>query len=306
MAVNAASHVRGIGDEAFGTEEQCRAALVRLHWPDGFDCHSCGHSGHCLPRAGGFTSANRCETQTSLTADTIFLAAKLPLTLWFAAIQSVLTAKKGVSSVELGRRLGAKQPTAWIMKQKIMEVMARREGEWRLADSVEKDDAWLGDRRFGKRGRGADGKTPFVAAVSIISERRLRTVKLVHVRGFRKRKIARGAPRWLAPGREAVTDGFGCWRLPGEGAFAHCPVLTFFGLKAVRAPAFKSVNATLGNIKSAITGTRRKIGPNRAEHYLARFAWRYNLRCRLQTMIPRFVHSAARNNPMPCRSPVAG
>ena len=57
---------------------------------------------------------------------------------------------------------------------------------------------------------------------------------------------------------------------------------------------FKWVNTTLGNIKSAITETYRKLGPDHAGRYLASFAWRYNRRYQLQTMIPRFVHSAAR------------
>ena len=35
---------------------------------------------------------------------------------------------------------------------------------------------------------------------------------------------------------------------------------------------FKWVNTTLGNIKSAITGTYRKLGPDHAERYLASFA----------------------------------
>ena len=34
--------------EAFGTEEQCRTALVRLRWPDGFVCPCCGHREHCV------------------------------------------------------------------------------------------------------------------------------------------------------------------------------------------------------------------------------------------------------------------
>ena len=62
---------------------------------------------------------------------------------------------------------------------------------------------------------------------------------------------------------------------------------------------FKWVNTTLGNIKCAITGTYRKLGPDHAGRYLASFAWRYNRRYQLQTMIPRFVHSAARTEPMP-------
>ena len=62
--------------------------------------------------------------------------------------------------------------------------------------------------------------------------------------------------------------------------------------------SFEWVNTTLGNIKSAITGTCLKLGPDHAERYLASFAWRYNRRRQLQTMIPRLPHSAARTQPI--------
>ena len=289
MAFKVASRVRGMSDEAFreafGTEEQCRAALVRLRWPDGFACPSCGHRGHCALAGRGLYQCNRCKRQTSPTAGTIFHATKLPLTLWFAAIHLIVTAKNGVSSVELGRRLGVRQPTAWAMKHKIMAVMARREGELRLGGRVEMDDAYLGGRRSGKRGRGAAGKTPFVAAVSTGPEGRPRKLKLAPVRGFRKREIARGAAHWLAPRSEVVTDGLGCWRALDEGAYSHRAIRTGSGPGAARVASFKWVNTTLGNIKSAITGTYRKLGPDHAERYLASFAWRYNRRYHLQTEV---------------------
>ena len=168
MGFKVASRVRGLSDEAFreafGTEEQCRAALVRLRWPGGFVCPCCGHREHCVLAGRGLYQCNRCKKQTSPTAGTIFHATKLPLTLWFAAIHLIVTAKNGISSVELGRRLGVKQPTAWAVKHKIMAVMARREGETALTGRVEMDDTYLGGvRSGGKRGRGAAGKTPFVA-----------------------------------------------------------------------------------------------------------------------------------------------
>ena len=181
-----------------------------------------------------------------------------------------MTAKNGVSSVELARRLGVRQLTARAMKHKIMAVMVRREGETRLSGRVEMDDAYLG----GKRGRGAAGKTPFVAAVSTGPEGRPRKLKLAPVRGFRKREIARGAAQWLAPGSTVVTDGLGCWCVLGEGAYNHRPVRTGSGPKAGRVASFKWVNTTPGNIKSAITGTYRKLGQDHAERYLANFAWR--------------------------------
>ena len=50
------------------------------------------------------------------------------------------------------------------------------------------DDAYLGGARSSsKRGRGAPGKTPFVAAVSTSAEGAPRKVKLAPVSGFRKR-----------------------------------------------------------------------------------------------------------------------
>ena len=131
MGFKVASRVRGLSDEAFGeafgTKEQCRAALVRLRWPGGFVCPWCGHREHCVLAGRGLYQCNRCKKQTSPTAGTIFHATKLPLTLWFAAIHLIVTAKNGISSVELGRRLGVKQPTAWAVKHKIMAVMVRRE-----------------------------------------------------------------------------------------------------------------------------------------------------------------------------------
>ena len=70
--------------------------------------------------------------------------------------------------------------------------------------------------------------------------------------------------------------------------------------------AERRVDPFLGNIKSAITGTYRKLGPDHAQRYLASFAWRYNRRYQLNTMIPRFVHSAARTQPIPYQALIAG
>ena len=245
-------------------------------------------------RAGGSrVSINATGARSRHRAGTIFHATKLPLTLWFAAIHLIVTAKNGISSVELGRRLGVKQPTAWAVKHKIMAVMARREGETALTGRVEMDDAYLGGvRSGGKRGRGAAGKTPFVAAVSTSPEGRPRKLKLAPVKGFRKREIARGAKHWLAPGAAVVTDGLGCWsaldsRLQPSGD-PHRVGPTGGPHGAIQMGEHDA--------RQHQERDHRDLSQARdhAGRYLASFAWRYNRRYQLQTMIPRFVHSAAR------------
>ena len=167
------------------------------------------------------------------------------------------------------------------------------------------EDAYLGGARAGgKRGRGAPGKTPFVAAVSTSPEGRPRKVKLVPVKGFRKREIARGAKRWLAPGSEVLTDGLRCWNALDGVVRA---IRTGSGRQPP--PAWRPSN---GSTRRSATSRARSpeptasLGPDHAQRYLASFAWRYNRRYQLNTMIPRFVHSAARTQPIPYRALIAG
>ena len=66
--------------------------------------------------------------------------------------------KQGISSVELGRRLGVTQTTAWKIKHKLAQVMMERDASKQLNGRVELDDAYLGgERTGGKRGRGSPG-----------------------------------------------------------------------------------------------------------------------------------------------------
>jgi hypothetical protein len=86
----------------------------------------------------------------------------LPLRLWFCALYRLTRTKQGVSSIELGRRLGVTQATAWKIKHKYRQVMLERDATKRLTGRVEIEEAYLegGERHGGKRGRGTPGKTP--------------------------------------------------------------------------------------------------------------------------------------------------
>jgi transposase-like protein len=310
VAGKLASRVRGLSEAqfraAYGTEEQCRAVVEKLRWSQGFVCPLCGGGEGKWLKTRPKIQCRTCRHQVSLTAGTIFHATKLPLTTWFLAMWLIATAKNGISSVELGRRLGVKQTNAWTLKQKIMHVMAGRDDRKRLEGRVEMDDAYLGGHRRGKRGRGAGGKQPFVAAVSTSDERRPRKMKLLPVKGFRKREISRLVATHLASTSRLVTDGLGCWRALDEAGLAHRTVVTGSGKQAATWSPFKWVNTTLGNIKAALTGTYRQISAKHAKRYLASFAWRFNRRFQLTSLIPRLVHSATRTGPLPYRALVAG
>src|SRR5208282_3281255 len=179
MARNKVQFQKGLSeaefDELYGTEERCHAELARLRWPDGFECPDCGGHGHCVIKRGArqLFQCNACRKQTSVKAGTIFASSKLPLRLWFKAMYLVTQSKKGIASIELGRRLGVTQTTAWTMKHKLAQVMIERNSAKRLNGDVQMDDAYIGGERSGKPGRGAAGKTPFFAASSASERWRL-------------------------------------------------------------------------------------------------------------------------------------
>ena len=189
MARNKVQFQKGLSEPAFelqyGTEEQCRAVVVASRWPNGFECPACGEARHSMLKCRELFQCTGCRRQTSLIAGTIFASTKLPLRLWFRAIYHLTQSKQGISSIELGRRLGVTQTTAWKIKHKLKQVMLERDGDKSLTGRVEIDDAYLGgQRRGGKRGRGAPGKTPFVAAVETTSEGKPVRMKLRRVVGI--------------------------------------------------------------------------------------------------------------------------
>jgi transposase-like protein len=307
MARNKVQFQKGISeaqfDELYGSEPLCQAALVRWRWPEGFECPGCEGRAHCIVKRGAriLRQCNACRKQTSITAGTIFASSKLPLRLWFKAMYLLTQSKKGVSSIELGRRLGVTQTTAWTLKHKLAQVMIERNAAKRLRGDVQMDDAYIGGRRPGTGGRGAAGKTPFVAAVSMTSDGKPDRIVLRRVTKFSKTAIARFAGAALDAGVHAVSDGLRCFPAVTEAGCTHTPVKTGSGPKAAKNPRFKWVNTVLGNIKAAMVGTYRAVRAKHAPRYLAEFEYRFNRRYRLETMIDRLAYVSLRTAPMPYR-----
>ena len=299
--------MRGLSEaefrERFGTEEACRKALFETRWREGLACPACGGRSFCELKTRRLFQCNRCKRQVRLTAGTVFQDTKLPLATWFAAIYHLTRGRGGISSIELGRRLGVKQGTAWLMKHKLMQAMAGREARKpKLSGRVEMDDTYLGgERPGGKRGRGAAGKTPVIAAVETTAERRPRRLRLTVVEGFREKEVEKLANRDLAPGTNVISDGLSCWPAVEKAGCRHFPMVTGSGKRAASWAPFKWVNTTLGNIKAAIVGTYHHVSPKHAQAYLTSFAYRFNRRRQLDSTVERLAWAAVHTVPQPYR-----
>ena len=285
--------------ESYGTEEQCFKALYDWRWPNGFECPECGSKECCQLTTRKLMQCNKCHLQTSITARTIFAATKLPLKKWFLGMYFLTQDKKGISSLELMRKLGISYKAAWRMKHKLMQVMQERDENKPLSGFVEIDDAYLGGVRSGKRGRGAENKTPFVAAVQTNEDSQPEAIKLSVVQGFRTQEIKTWAEKALSPGCTVISDGLPCFNAVINANCEHDRIVCGGGKASVEEPEFYWVNTLLGNLKSAIRSTYHSVKPKYVQRYLAEFEYRFNRRFDLNAILPRLSCVALRTPPMP-------
>ena len=193
MARNKVQFQKGLSEAQFavlyGPEDRCRDAVMRWRWPSGFLCPVCGGQRHSLVKTRALYQCTACRRQTSVIAGTIFAATKVALSTWFRAMYHLTQSKGGISSIELGRRLGVSQTTSWKIKHKLMQVMMERDAVKRLSGRIEVDDAYLGgERNGGKRGRGSPGKTPIVVAVETTPEGKPSRLKLRKAETWRRQR----------------------------------------------------------------------------------------------------------------------
>ena len=217
MPRNRVQHQKGLSDDAFEQrypdEEACRKAWFAWRWPEGFKCPRCAATEYSQIRERQLLQCRRCRYQTSLIAGTILQGTKLPMRVWFRAMHLLAQGKKGLSNIELGRRLGISTNAAWRVQHKLMQAMIERDRRYKLGAAgprIEIDDAYIGGERTGEgAGRGRRGHTPFIIAVETSADGRPLHARLQVVRGFQTGETKRLCA-CVAAGTTVVSDG-GQW-----------------------------------------------------------------------------------------------
>lgn len=153
-------------DRQLGTEEQCRAFLVKLRWPEGFRCPRCS-SREAWTTERNLMHCRQCGRQTSVTAGTVFHRTRKPLRTWFQMMWWVTGQKNGASALGLQRILGlGGYQTAWSWLHKLRRAMVRP-GREPLSGEVEVDETYVGGVRNGGGRRHLGHKALIVIAVEV-------------------------------------------------------------------------------------------------------------------------------------------
>jgi transposase-like protein len=272
----------------FPDEESCFQYLVRMRWPHGFKCPKCGHTEYYFISGRKLFQCQKCRFQASITAGTVFHNLKQPLTKLFWAVYLTATSKKGISAMELQRKLGIKAyNTAWLLLHKLREAMVSS-GEFPLKTLVEADETYVGGAKQGKAGRGAKGKNLVAAAVEVDPEteamgraylKKIPTHSMKELSSFINSRVAKGT--------KIKTDGLPSYNFL-EIEYDH--VTTKAKDIENKRELLPKVHIVIANFKTWMRGTFNRYPDKHIQRYIDEYIFRFNRRWNLDHIFDKLLN----------------
>lgn len=261
-------------EKQFTTDEACRDYLYQVRWPNGFQCPQC-HGKKFWKTSRQLYHCVKCGHQTSVTAGTIFQDTRYPLKIWFMAIWYVVSQKNGISALGLQRVLGfTRLQTAWKWLHRLRTAMVRPARDT-LSGVVEVDEAYIGGRHKGKRGRGAEGKSlVFIAAED--KDGRIGRIRLRLIADASEESLIPAIQNTITPGSTVRSDGWkGYTKLSSKG-YQHDVIRQSADIGDNLLPL---VHIAISLLKRWLLGTHQgAVTPSYLAYYLDEFTFRFNRR----------------------------
>jgi transposase-like protein len=210
--------------------------------------------------------------------------------------------KKGISTLELQRLLGAKDYRRVAqMQDRIREAMENRENLYQLEGFAEVDESFFGGSRpGGKKGRGAkEDKAVVLVCASVNAENELQYAKMKVIEDTQGATLVEAVKGVVKPGSIVKTDGWDGYNdLSRQGYPHYAKVMRFPEQNQEHLPW---VHILISNAKRFILGTHHSVSREKLQGYLNEFCYRLNRRAFNVKIFERMLLASVSYNPCAIR-----
>lgn len=261
--------------QKFPDAESARKYLESRLWPKGVTCPSCQKTDRIGVRKDGFYRCHACKLDFTVRTGTIFERSHVPLHKWVYAMYLLVTSRKGISSLQLGKEIGITQKSAWFVLQRLREACGN--DLTMLRGIVEVDEVYLGGLEFNKHMKDrmyGDQGVPKKTAVVGMRERGGRT-KAVLPETVSSMSIEKAIRDNVEPGSTIHTDEFMAYHRVGK-SFNHGTVNHIKGEYSKNGVTTNGIESVFAVLKRGLHGVYHHASKKHMGRYVDEFTFRLN------------------------------